>query len=158
MLHKMLNLPDFLLGSEIRKFPKRQPSLQSSQSSSYNKSVRGDVGRRDSTSLRGSMYNSSLGSQSSQDFLRVGSSTKSTRLMNTFLDVLRVFAQNKFLCLCLDDLQFADEESLDLLTQLISARMKMVIIVTYRPDEIIPERVKSVLEPPDAEGTGRGRS
>ena len=56
-----------------------------------------------------------LGAQSSQDFLRAGTSTKSMRLMNTFLDVLRMFTQHKFICFCLDDLQFADDESLDLI-------------------------------------------
>ena len=86
-----------------------------------------------------------LGAQSSQDFLRAGTSTKSMRLMNAFLDVLRVFNQHKFICFCLDDLQFADDESLDLITQIVSSRMKMVIIVTIRPDEILPERVKGML-------------
>jgi predicted ATPase len=93
-----------------------------------------------------------LGAQSSQDFLRAGSSTKSMRLMNTFLDVLRVFTQHKFICFCLDDLQFADDESLDLITQIVASRMKMVVIVTYRPEEILPERIKGILEPPETEG------
>jgi predicted ATPase len=93
-----------------------------------------------------------LGAQSSQDFLRSGSSTKSVRLMNTFLDVLRVFTQHKFICFCLDDLQFADDESLDLITQIVSSKMKMVIMVTYRPDEILPERIKGIIEPPNTEG------
>jgi signal transduction histidine kinase/CheY-like chemotaxis protein/tetratricopeptide (TPR) repeat protein len=30
--------------------------------------------------------------------------------------------------------------------------MKMVIIVTYRPDEILPEKIKGIIEPPDTEG------
>jgi hypothetical protein len=94
----------------------------------------------------------SLGAQSSHDFLLSGSSTKSMRLMNTFLDVLRTFAQHKFICFCLDDLQFADTESLELVSQIIASKIKMVIIVTYRPDEMLPERIRGVLEPPDSEG------
>jgi len=74
------------------------------------------------------------------------------RLMNTFLDVLRVFTQHKFICFCLDDLQFADDESLDLITQVVAARMKMIILVTYRPDEILPEKIKGIIEPPNTEG------
>jgi hypothetical protein len=46
-------------------------------------------------------------------------------LMNTFLDVLRVFTQHKFICFCLDDLQFADDESLELITQIVASRMKV---------------------------------
>lgn len=147
ILHKVLGLPEFLLGSDNG--PNRRPSqLQPT----YNKSIRADQSRRDSTSSRVSLYSISLASQSSQEFLRAGSATKSARLMNTFLDVLRVFAQYKFLCFCLDDLQFADDESLELISQLISSKMKVVLIVTYRPEEMLPEQIKSILEPPGTDG------
>ena len=139
LLHKALDLPEFLLGAM------RQRSSQSGQlSHSYNKSLRAEFKDRDPSlsSSHGSLYSMALGAQSSQDFLRAGTSTKSMRLMNTFLDVLRVFTQHKFICFCVDDLQFADDESLDLITQIVGSRMKMVIIVTVRPDEIRPERIK----------------
>ncbi len=152
MLHKALGLPEFLLGPKAA--PQRGHSSQLSQG--YNRSLQAELHQRressPSSSSRGSLYSMALGSQSSQDFLRAGSSTKSVRLMNTVLDVLRVFAQHKFICFCLDDLQFADDESLDLITQIIAARMKMVIIVTYRPDEILPERIKGIIEPPNSQG------
>jgi hypothetical protein len=141
MLHKVLELPEFLLGPMTGP----QKSNHSSQlSHSYNKSLRAEFKRRDSSpsSSHGSLYSMALGAQSSQDFLRAGTSTKSMRLMNTFLDVLRVFTQHKFICFCLDDLQFADDESLDLITQIVNSRMKMVIIVTVRPDEILPEKIR----------------
>jgi signal transduction histidine kinase/predicted ATPase/CheY-like chemotaxis protein/serine/threonine protein kinase len=151
MLHKVLGLPEFLIGT-LPTAPKSNHSSQLSQG--YNKSLRAEFKRRDSSpsSSHGSLYNMALGTQSSQDFLRAGSSTKSTRLMNTFLDVLRVFTQHKFICFCLDDLQFADDESLDLITQIVAARMKMVILLTYRPDEILPEKIKGIIEPPNTEG------
>ncbi|KUJ15514.1 HHK1, histidine kinase-group X protein [Mollisia scopiformis] len=152
MLHKALGLPEFLLGPMPS--PQRGHSSQLSQQG-YNRSLQAEMNPRressPSSSSRGSLYSMALGSQSSQDFLRAGSSTKSLRLMNTTLDVLRVFAQHKFICFCLDDLQFADDESLDLITQIIAARMKMVIIVTYRPDEILPERIKGIIEPPNSQ-------
>lgn len=152
MLHKLLGLPEFLLGQ-----PMQFKSSGGSVSSGYNVSLRtGRAPRRrdvsPASSKTGSMFNSGMGSQATQDFLRTGSSTKSMRMMNTFLDVLRVFALHKFLCLCLDDLQFADDASLELITQLIGSRMKMVIILTYRPDEILPDRIKAIVEPPNAEG------
>jgi serine/threonine protein kinase len=152
MLHKVLGLPEFLLGPPGG--PNRTSNSSNLLQQGYNKSLRAEMQRRDSSSSssRGSMYSLSLGAQSSQDFLRAGSSTKSVRLMNTFLDVLRVFAQHKFLCFCLDDLQFADDESLDLITQIISARMKMVIIITYRPEEMLPQKIKGIIEPPNTAG------
>ncbi|KAI9746152.1 MAG: hypothetical protein M1818_000833 [Claussenomyces sp. TS43310] len=149
MLHKALGLPEFLLGTPPNSF--RPPPQTSSR---YSKSIRTDISRTDSSpsSSRTSLYGVALGPQNSQAFLRAGSSTKSLRLMNTFLDVLRVFALHKFICFCLDDLQFADDESLELISQLIASRLRIVIILTYRPDEILPERIRAVMEPPDAEG------
>jgi serine/threonine protein kinase len=172
MLSKVLGLPEFLLGpsmsqlkspmgggvdrSSLSVYSKGQSSRQLGKNPSpgYNKSIRADYGRRDSspTSSRNSLYSMSLGAQSSHDFLLSGSSTKSMRLINTFLDVLRTFTQHKFICFCLDDLQFADAESLELISQIISSKIKMVIICTYRPDEMLPEKIRGILEPPDSEG------
>lgn len=168
MLHKILALPEFLLGPMTATFQKSGSSSNLSPShsspshaphnqlstSGYHRSLRAEFPRRDSSpsSSHTGLFSTALGAQSSQDFLRSGSSTKSMRLINTFLDVLRVFTQHKFICFCLDDLQFADDESLDLITQIVSSRMKMVIIVTYRPDEILPERIKGILDPPNTEG------
>jgi serine/threonine protein kinase len=192
MLHRVLGLPDFLLGpmtsvppNPHRNYPHSSPSNQSQSQSNqsnqsnqsvqshqshlsrhsnlstthlsqgYNKSILAEIHQHEQSpsSTHSSQHLSmARGSQSSQDFLRAGSSTKSMRLMNTFLDVLRVFTQHKFICFCLDDLQFADDESLDLITQIVASRMKMVIIVTYRPEEILPEKIKGILEPPETEG------
>lgn len=153
MLHKALGLPEFLLGAMQ---PPSRPHHTARLSESYNKSIRSDMNRRDSSpsSSRGSMYSMALGTQSSQDFLRAGSSTKNVRLMNIFLDVLRVFAQHKFICFCLDDLQFADDESLELINSVVSSRMKMVLIITWRPDleDQLSEKIRSIIDPPNTEG------
>lgn len=179
MLHKVLALPEFLLGpltvppsihppiSHRNSFHSNQSQSGQSQQSSrqsnsisqlsqgYNKSIRAEIHQHEQaipSSHSSQHFSMALGAQSSQDFLRAGSSTKSMRLMNTFLEVLRVFTQHKFICFCLDDLQFADDESLDLITQVVASKMKMVVIVTYRPEEILPERIKGILEPPETEG------
>jgi serine/threonine protein kinase len=147
ILHKVLRLPEFLLG----------PRVTSHAANHFEeiKGLRGDLRRpRSSSSSSHSNYNMTLGAQSSQDFLRAGSSTKSMPLMNTFLDVLRIFTEHKFVCFCLEDLQFADDESLDLITQIVSSRMNIVIIVTYRPDEILQERIKRIVDPSSTENTG----
>jgi signal transduction histidine kinase/DNA-binding NarL/FixJ family response regulator/tetratricopeptide (TPR) repeat protein len=62
-----------------------------------------------------------------------------------------LFTEHKFICFCLDDLHFADEESLELISQIIGARLKMVIVITYRPEE--SDRVQRVLNPPESEKT-----
>jgi len=144
LLHKILRLPEFLLGPRV--------ASHMTNLSEEIMGTRSDLRRPDSSSASSlSSYNISLGAQSSQDFLRAGSSTKSMPLINTFLDVLRIFTEHKFVCFCLEDLQFSDNESLDLITQIVSSRMNIVIIVTYRPDEISPERIKGIVDPLNAE-------
>lgn len=153
MLHKVLGLPEFLLGS-VDPSMARSPS-SNAQDSSRTKSVRAAIKRRGSSpeSSPGPslMRTADVSAQSPQDFLRTGSSTKSIRLMNTFLDVLRMFTHHKFICFCLDDLHFADDESLELITQIIGARMRMVIIITYRPEEFPAEKVQRLMSPPESE-------
>ena len=92
-----------------------------------------------------------MSTSGSQDFLRTGASTKTLRLMNTFLDVLRMFSQHKFICFVLEDLHFADDESIELITQIISARLRLVIIITYRSDEMSPDKVNNIISPPESE-------
>ncbi|KAH8677463.1 hsp90-like protein [Xylariales sp. PMI_506] len=153
MLHKTLGLPEFLLGSHTHSVVR---SASSAQSPSKGQGVRNSLKRRGSSpgsSPGGSAYPRSprISSQSSQDFLRGGGSAKTIRLMNTFLDILRIFSTYHFLCFCLDDLQFADPESLELITQMIAARLRMVVIITFRPDEMPQENVQRILQPPETE-------
>lgn len=144
-LHRVLNLPRFLLGAEL---PIRIASQTGTLSKSY-KSLEAELGGSDSSPTRphSNVYIKTLGARSSQDFLRAGSSTKSLPLMNTFLHVLRIFTRHKFICFCLADLHFADEESLELITHIISTRVKMIIIVAYRPENISSETMRRILNP-----------
>ena len=77
---------------------------------------------------------------------------KQVRLLNTLLEILRMFTHYKFICFFIEDLHFADAEGLDLITSVVSARLKMAIVVTFRPDEMSPESVLSVFQPRDSEG------
>ncbi|KAI9806636.1 MAG: hypothetical protein M1825_006093 [Sarcosagium campestre] len=142
VLSNMLDLPDSLLGPTVD-----QAKAQHAAVTSHHKSIKSDP-RRDMSSLSStsSSINGSAGPQSTSDFLHGPTSTKSLRFMNIFLDVLRLLAHNKFICLCLDDLHFADEESLELLSNIVAAKIKVVVIITYRPEEFGGGRFRSVLE------------
>ena len=83
--------------------------------------------------------------QSTSDWLRSGGSNKASRFMHIFLDTLRLVAVQKFICFCLDDLQFADQESLDLLHLIISAHIPIVLIVTYRGEEHLQKKTRSII-------------
>ena len=103
-LHKVLGLPKFLLGSG--------PDVPEQVLNHTARSTKSLPYRRPPENT---------GTESSQEFLRTGSSTKSLPFVRTLLDILRAFAQYKLVCLCLDDVHLADEESLELITQIISA-------------------------------------
>ena len=149
MLHKRLGLPELLFGPKL-------PVRTASQSSRYSDSLESEIERLDSapksTSSRGAP-SSKIGSQSSHNFLLAGSSTQTVSLMKLILDMLHIFARYKFICFCLDDLHLADKESLQLIAQIISTRVKMVIIVTYSQEHGLSDTMRRILEPFDDEGT-----
>lgn len=166
MLHQLLGLPEFLFNTPDGN---QQSSSRLLSNSHMSSSFHGKHPRATDLRRRGSSPGSSASSTfspmrngsapgsirssnaASQDFLRAGAATKSIRLMNTVLDVLRMFTSHKFICFSIDDLHFADDESLELITQIIGARLRMVIIITYRPEEISPEKVTKILKPPDSD-------
>ncbi|KAI0536913.1 putative histidine kinase HHK1p [Xylaria digitata] len=154
-LHQILGLPEFLFGQPEPNVTKSVSSVHSSaQSSASGRNSllslrrRGSSGSSPATSQPRSPH---VPTQSSHEYLRTGASTKTIRFMNTFLDILRIFATHHFICLCLDDLQFADDESMELITQVIAARLKMVLIVTYRPEELAPDKLHKILHPIETE-------
>lgn len=83
--------------------------------------------------------------QSTQDWLRSGGSNKTGRFMHIFLDVLRLLAVQKFICFSLDDLQFADQESLDLLQNIVTAHIPIVLMVTYSPDHKLSPKISDTV-------------
>jgi hypothetical protein len=159
LIHGVLGLPEFLLS------PKNGPSSStrldhSPHHSHHHQQHSGKQGHEPRAqesppaNIHSNLYDKSLGAQSSQDFLRAGSFTKSNRLMSTFVHVLRIFTRYKVICLCLDDVHYADDESMELITQLASARMDMVVILTYRPEAAPPDKLKGILDRPTDDEPG----
>ena len=124
-LHSMLDLPEKLLSMGNTQSGAREGSSSMSQFG-LNKSIRAEM--RDSSSTHSSMSSNSAG-QNTAELLRGGFSSKSSRFVIIFLEVLRVLSRNKLICLCLDDLQFADEESLELLSNIISGKLGVILMV-----------------------------
>ncbi|RCI16506.1 hypothetical protein L249_2274 [Ophiocordyceps polyrhachis-furcata BCC 54312] len=170
MLHRALGLPEFLLGSPETGLPRCLPCLMPQQQQQQQQQTGGCHGNGQSGGLAPSSPspvsspatlppNPSTSQQSPQDYLCAGTTTKTTRLMNTCLDILRVFTAHKFITFCLDDVHFADDESLELISQIIGARMRMVIIMTYRPEELPREKIEKIIYPAEAaDGAGVNRN
>ncbi|KAK8094503.1 serine/threonine protein kinase [Apiospora hydei] len=132
MLHKLLGLPEHLFGPAETMV---QRSASAAQSPSKNDNIRATIRRR----------GSSPGSSPAPKQEVHGSRPRPPR------NILRIFTTYHFICFVLDDLHYSDDESLELITQMIGARLKMVVIVTYRPEEITAEEVMKVLQPSDSE-------
>ncbi|KAK4122657.1 hypothetical protein N657DRAFT_620631 [Parathielavia appendiculata] len=154
MLHKALGLPDFLLPPPAEAQPVRSSSGSQAPSPELKRHGSSPELSPSRSALRAASSGKSS-SRNSRDFLRAGASTKTNRLMNTFLDVLRVFTQHKFICFCLDDLQYADDESLELIAQIVGTRLKLMLIITYRPEEMSFETVRDILSPAKSDDSSR---
>ena len=155
LLSSMLDLPENLISLGSTSVAKTSSSFSQQ---GYSKSIRTEM--RDSNSTHSSVSNTS--GPSLTEPIRGGVTTRSLRFLSTFLEVLRVLSARKLICLCLDDLQFADEESLDLIASIITGKIRIVLMVsnlfgedylyslleqiTCRDEEKLPGRVRSVLD------------
>ncbi|RYP90736.1 hypothetical protein DL770_003131 [Monosporascus sp. CRB-9-2] len=143
MLHNVLGLPEFLFGPPTSSAAKITMSPEASNSG---RNIAVTLKQPDAPpeSLAGSSQPRSpqMKPQTSPDLLRSGTSTKTLRLMNIFLDLLRIFSRYHFICFFLDDLHYADDESIELINQVVAARLKMLLILTYRPEDLSPEKVQ----------------
>ncbi|KAI4216360.1 MAG: hypothetical protein LQ351_001370 [Letrouitia transgressa] len=134
----MLDLPENLIATE---------SLNASKSTTsfpLNKSVRAEMVESGST-YSGHSSNAAA-SQTTSEIIRGGTNSRSTKFLSTFLDVMRIVSASKPICVCLDDLQYADEESLDLISNVITRKLGILMIITCREQEHVPTTLRSLLE------------
>ncbi|KAF2720977.1 hypothetical protein K431DRAFT_225201 [Polychaeton citri CBS 116435] len=130
VLHSYLELPYWLLNQNTRGFMK-----------DHGKDAIGNAITHDT-----GMAKKACSQAATQDWLRSGGSNKTSRFMHIFLDVLRLLAIQKFICLCLDDLQFADAESLDLVQNIVASHVPIVLMVTYRDENLVPPKIQALFE------------
>ncbi|KAK5084514.1 Chk1 protein kinase [Lithohypha guttulata] len=123
--HSLLDLPVSLIDSAL---PSEKPILGNESSL-----MRSDVSSIESKTLRNGP---ATNTRDANDFLRGAASSKSIRLINTYIDVLRLLSSTKVVCLCLDDVHAADEESIDLIGNIIRARLPVAILLSGRADNI----------------------
>ena len=137
----MLDLPESLISTDVRYTHKLATS---SSQQGLGKSMRPETGDNSSarSALTGGMSN---GNQQYPDFLRGGANPQSLKFKTIFAEILRILSTNKLICLCLDDIQFADEESLDLISHVMSKKLGIVIITTCRDEESNSRPVEAVL-------------
>ncbi|KAI9709849.1 MAG: hypothetical protein M1828_002344 [Chrysothrix sp. TS-e1954] len=148
VLHHMLSLPEWLLDSSQASVDidqvwarstkiKNQASLHGPQQQSHSKAK-----AHTSQTKCGSVGHTNA------DFLRTGAGFKSSRFIAIYLDVLRFICSHRGVTLCIEDLQFADEESLELIQGIISSRAELALILTFRERKTISSALQSLLDTP----------
>lgn len=119
-LCNMLDLPENLMSAEAQK-----PAEESSDQQTWRGSKSSRLEPSESASSASVHSNSRANLVSDAANIKNGS----TKVLSMFVEVVRVLSA-KLICLCLDDLQFADEESIDLLYKLMSRKIGIVLIVS----------------------------
>ncbi|KAL4878703.1 hypothetical protein BJY04DRAFT_195444 [Aspergillus karnatakaensis] len=84
--------------------------------------------------------------QTSVDFFLTNAASTNMRLMETFLEILRILSQFKLICVCVDDLHYADDETMELIMNIVKAKIPCVLILTSRKSELESDAIKSLFE------------
>ena len=128
VLHTVLDLPESLLDVAA---PSRKIMLNVGTSDLGAPSIKTESEARPNTAS-GNVIGAP--SRDANDFLRGPASTKSIRFMHTYVDVLRLMTAGKVICLCLDDFQAADTESLELVLHIIKSKIPVVFLLASRTE------------------------
>lgn len=138
-LHKVLDLPEQLM-SPGAKYKPSSPKMTIAQ-----QALKSDANRTGESSNRVNIPWLNQG-QTSVDFFLTNAASNNMRLMDIFLEILRTLCQFRLIAVCLDDLEYADDETLALALNIIRAKLPCVLILTSRKDEIAPDNIRSLFE------------
>ena len=137
----MLDLPESLISAESQHL-NRTSAFASQQG--HNKSLKAEMS--DGSNARASQAGTpGTASQITSESLRGGANTRSMKFITIFVEILRILSTNKMICLCLDDIQFADEESLDVISSIIDKKLGIIVITTCRDEGTLPAPVERVV-------------
>lgn len=137
-LHRVLELPEQLMSAGGK-------DKQSSPKMSTAHHILKDMTGKGEATKRGGLPNLNHG-QTSVDFFLSNAASKNMRLMETFLDLLKTLSQFKLICVCLDDLHYADDETLELILHIVNAQIPCVLVLTSRKAELDFPAIKSLFE------------
>ncbi|KKY17751.1 putative sensor histidine kinase response [Phaeomoniella chlamydospora] len=139
ILRVMLGLPENLLARSTEDYSSATKQLPS-------KLLKHDVLTMESFSSRSGTSSAALG-LGRQDFLKGSNPGKGgIRFMNTYLDVIRILSSGKLLCICLDDFHAADEESLELVSNIVRAKLPIVLMLAGRREEDASPKAMQIMD------------
>lgn len=124
-LHQVLGLPEQLISNDQKERPV-SPKMVAAQHI-LKESSKVEITKRASF-LHGQIPADLFSSASTPN--------KTMRLMEMYLEILRHLCSQKLICVCLDDLQYADDESADLIGNICKTRIPCLLILAARKQEI----------------------
>ncbi|KAJ9293720.1 hypothetical protein DTO271G3_7602 [Paecilomyces variotii] len=136
-LHRVLELPEQLI-SAGGKDKSLSPKLSVAQHI-LKESTKLDPNKR--VTLPGIVQG-----QTSTDFFLAHAAAKNVRLMETFLELLRALSQYKMICVTLDDIHYADDESMELVMNILKAKVPCVIILSGQKEKIESADIRSLFD------------
>ena len=78
------------------------------------------------------------GTKQSSDLQRGASNNvRSMKLISVFIEILRTLSAHKLICICLDNLHHADDESLEMLSNVLERKLGILVIVSSCPFHIV---------------------
>ncbi|KAH7115194.1 putative histidine kinase HHK1p [Dendryphion nanum] len=80
-----------------------------------------------------------------ESWLRSGGASKSSRFVNIFIEALRFIAMHKLCIWSIEDIQYADQESSELIQHFVNAKIGMLLIMTYREEDALSRELRSLL-------------
>ncbi|CAG5186507.1 uncharacterized protein ALTATR162_LOCUS11602 [Alternaria atra] len=131
VLRTYLDLPEWLLNTNSPTKSPQQKDLDTAK----------DMNRRASSPV---VHCGSAG-HTAEAWLRSGGASKSSRFMNVFIDVLRLLAMHKLCTWSLEDVQYADTESAELIHHIVQARIPIVLMLTYSDEETLARELIPLL-------------
>ncbi|OJD24383.1 serine/threonine protein kinase [Blastomyces percursus] len=84
--------------------------------------------------------------QTLDDFCHGPSSNTMLRFADTLIEMLRIMSFQKLICVALDDIQYADAESMQILLEIIRTKIRCVLMITSRPEEINSPELKALFQ------------
>lgn len=84
--------------------------------------------------------------QTTKEFNRGRASEPVLNYADIFVDVLKVMSLYQLTCVCLEDIQYADKESSRLLLKITKAKVRCLLMLTGRQDEITSPDMKALFQ------------
>jgi signal transduction histidine kinase/predicted ATPase len=132
VLHKYLDLPEWLLSEG--------DTPQTPQQRDMSLSHRDGIRRASSPAVH-----CGGAGHTAEAWLRSGGASKSSRFTNVFIDVLRLLAMQKLCIWSLEDIQNADAESIELVHNIVTAKIPIILIITYQDEDQVPRELRSTV-------------